>query len=1251
MKLLESESIKYVYIGPDNHVHIFVPVINGTDIGTDDGPLASRVLRSCLGSQIDDDTNDSEDGDNKIDQSLIAQLQHYKKVLEHDIKFLSDRDRIKANKKERLRQVKKYIIAVEKLQKLYGYGSPFRYKNYPQSVSNLINQRSNLYTMILRPNQLNTTADFKNPVFSVDRSGKQIFYNILRETYKDLKVKHKETPRRILEKRVINRLEEEKCDDNDFEKYQKILQEEARELFHIEIDFPLKGRAAQAYIDNITHAEAKSPREPLGRNRYIKAMIDWCLNEPITPRLPVMAQKNYQSPFYMEDNDQQIEELTSIRTQFFLGIINIYCYAYNLSEKNFGRILDRNENLSIEIATRIKHALENGHDVEKIIFEIINNNAKTFSLMRPLNSSEIDKIKNIFSKYYDSIKKSQYYDYFTILCADKPGKFVTYQGCICVNLADLIKQELSILKDVDREYIVTTANLSDKLERFLPNTSEGSLTIYDIRLQDLEPKRLHEIVLASVSEGYVETLRRCKELGVDLKFKDENGNTLIHYAAQNTIDPKAVINFLQTEVGLDFFERNKNQCTALHYLAQRGCTKFFSVILSHLDDKDNKGYTPAHYAAENGHDDIISILPKSTLVNGDIGLAQVAAAKGHINVLIALRAKGIDLNPKDVGLKFKGAFSAALDFNQWDTVYFLVATEEDEKKKWNFFRKLLVRGGPYYQRRFLDSKWCSSLTIKQIIKIGLLRKELAYQHMWIIPNIGSLISIIADLNKEMIISLLSILGRNWLQSNIKTIYELNQILKVIKSMSVKKSLENLLGKQFIFSMLKDAALNNDLDSIKTYQENLKNLNEYRNETGGSLAHDITKNKIGACIILYIDVAVSIHDLRLYMMSNNLSAMYIVTPDKAFYVELATDEFIAIVRSQLMEAKKDIEFGEPLSDEQLDMIFQKTKHRYVTPKRMIEYLCVTYGGINIYHKDQSGNNFMHYAVTNLDLTISLMSILPTNVFFQMNEDTRRRPIDLLIKDSDTIETMEKCLMILKYIKAHHGHIDISEEDKGLAVFQHAIGRAVKLNRYKLVCFLLMNVRKKDVRWELFSKIILFFFNKELNNQADIFLNTLELHNINKLIKYSLEEEVEPDTETSHVMNALLQYAAKYDLVGESIKRLVSHRSMFTLDAGKKAVNIAAKIGNSNAVYFLLNRFGTAIITNNSPSPIEIANKNGHRELAKSMLLTLEQEKKSKQKLPDRAKRYLEPNPRFFSAYEEEDDPGQSRKIEIRAHSKK
>ena len=113
----EPESADYIFIDPDNHVHVLVPLVGGHTISTDNTCKTNAELKTFLGI---DDIDEHGQAVQQTKPSVLTILKKYREALEYDIALLQHEDDdndILSLKVSRLEQINAYIAAVEKLLK------------------------------------------------------------------------------------------------------------------------------------------------------------------------------------------------------------------------------------------------------------------------------------------------------------------------------------------------------------------------------------------------------------------------------------------------------------------------------------------------------------------------------------------------------------------------------------------------------------------------------------------------------------------------------------------------------------------------------------------------------------------------------------------------------------------------------------------------------------------------------------------------------------------------------------------------------------------------------------------------------------------------------------------------------------------------------------------------------------------------------------------------------------------------------
>jgi hypothetical protein len=234
MKLSEPTSSRYLYVNPkNNHVHVLMPLVSGMDIGLDNTCKSALALQEFFGKNSDHPSEN---------QGVLQALNNYKEALMSDLRDLStsgDYAELIRQKIDRLKQVERYINALSTIQTspLFA-GLTTGLPDYPQPVKSLLEKPSNLYHMVLRPEKLDDDRWLHsvNPVFSVQRTGTQSLYHALHDAYATLTPVPPGGARERLIKKVLCSPEAQ-AKPVDFEGLQRVLNQQTKALFGIDIDF------------------------------------------------------------------------------------------------------------------------------------------------------------------------------------------------------------------------------------------------------------------------------------------------------------------------------------------------------------------------------------------------------------------------------------------------------------------------------------------------------------------------------------------------------------------------------------------------------------------------------------------------------------------------------------------------------------------------------------------------------------------------------------------------------------------------------------------------------------------------------------------------------------------------------------------------------------------------------------------------------------------------------------------------------
>ena len=430
--LTEPTAPRYIYINPStNRVHLMLPVVSGTGIGLDNTCKAVSSSQEFFGKSSD-----------PKQITALNELIRYKQALEFDLSLLSLDSPLKQPKEERLQQINYYITAIEAMQnhpELNALSGAF--PAYPASLKTVMQaEQSNLYSMHLRPTVQDAHLRSIKPVFSLNRNNdnignpSSILYQTLHNTYKTLTLVPQDARARL----ITAVLASTAAQDNDFEGMKQVLRQKTNEQLGVGVDFTQTNAGqpvTKEFINNeMGFDDTTTPAE------YIAALLGCCA--------PNLFDTVTQSPFYTANTAEEL----SVVTQFFLGTANIYCASHEISAANFGRALDDSADLSAQLAARVMTALQQGLSIEDTLLDGVNAHQYTFRLTEPLALDDMNTIKTTFTERYAEIKGSPHFDEFSVLETNKPGLFVTHQGSICTDFAELSK---SLSLGIDSVYFQT----------------------------------------------------------------------------------------------------------------------------------------------------------------------------------------------------------------------------------------------------------------------------------------------------------------------------------------------------------------------------------------------------------------------------------------------------------------------------------------------------------------------------------------------------------------------------------------------------------------------------------------------------------------------------------------------------------------------------------------------------------------------------------------------------------------------------
>jgi hypothetical protein len=424
LRLSEKANPRYLHINPDtNIVELIVPISSGFDIALDNTCQTLYALQEFFGKCHNSD---------QLQNSARHELLRYRYQLQADIRLMADGED-KRLKMDRLSQVEEYIHLLQQLEAHPDIGALTDvYPGYPASVKSLINKRtSNIYGMLLRPTMLDNALHGQNYVFTMDRaSSSGTLYHALHGI--NLAVM-KSSPNELLRKQVLDKFKGKdypiKQGWAELDVISSALADEYKKVFPGQDvpDFVLSAddRAVYAYDEE----------SEIGKEEELHSIVDAL----IATRCGQVGSAN--SVFSSLTMPLDKEKL-SLMVQAFLGTVNIYAKARNLTQVNFGSVLDRDNPLAQSLASAVQKALEEGESVEQAIVAVIGRNLHKFGLTTNLDGEQIKEVIKRFTYQYELIKGSPHFDEFMVLEPEfaSQGGFYTHQNGMGFSLAALIEQ-------------------------------------------------------------------------------------------------------------------------------------------------------------------------------------------------------------------------------------------------------------------------------------------------------------------------------------------------------------------------------------------------------------------------------------------------------------------------------------------------------------------------------------------------------------------------------------------------------------------------------------------------------------------------------------------------------------------------------------------------------------------------------------------------------------------------------------------
>ena len=554
--LSEPRKFRYIHINPaTNHVHLLIPFIAGLDVSTDNTCKSNLELKAFF------------------EGGAFNELEAHKSTLEFHLSLLEESSPHYSRKKERLDQINMYLEAIVGMR-----------DRYNTVVNSFLRKPSNLYSIQLRPRTQDPYSRVVNPVFTINRNNNtqgiplSPLYNKMHELFPSIILGKAGSREQLIDKvyHALPQNPEIMVTDEFFKTIQSVL----ATTYGVPDDFfkkRLYSNREEQTVDKASIDILMGFGEDTTAHEYIEALLGLC-----APSLQSTLQG---SPFYLESsaNPSEKAERLSMLTQFYLGVLNVYCHEKGISFQNFGVILDRSPKFSHEFVNNVARALTSGEDVEASIVEFFNSYTYAFGLSNPLTKNDIDAISQKFETTYRTVtatKENPHMDDFMFLDTEAQGEhdiFITHNGLICTDASNIIPttpQNKAYLKIIRHE---------SRLHRNIVTLQDEPIVNIDIAPEALMDK-LIDVQWTRLPKEVVDACRahpdfKVRELLDDVaKGKQDAAQTILCSSEDKQT-------LLRTPGKFTDYSGRTFHCTAYEYAYWAKDTHMQRMLESHMDNE------------------------------------------------------------------------------------------------------------------------------------------------------------------------------------------------------------------------------------------------------------------------------------------------------------------------------------------------------------------------------------------------------------------------------------------------------------------------------------------------------------------------------------------------------------------------------------------------------------------------------------------------------------------------------------------
>ena len=489
-RLNEKSSYPFIFVDPQNGVHLLHPITGGDLIGTDNTCKTAYEAKTFWGKKHNSQTTKD---------SALHSLQAMHRDLEADIAWLTDlggQRGIITEKNQRLAQVRHYIQRIQHWQSNQDIMQLQQaYPLLPTAVLRELGSAGNAHAMLLRPRTQDSYTRLGRYHFSVERVGDSALHSALATAIAQAtllnthSLSNAPNPN-VAERELIEAVTRSRpggvSDDTSTTAFISAMEAWFNREFGKQVSLTKDNGGHEINHEYLTDAlgidEESTPEEIvtsiLDANRF-----DWASFGAV----------NY---FYKcRANPDKL----NILTQFFMATVNFYCLDHNKTRQNFGALLDQNADFSRGLAQCVTRGISRGEDAGALLLGYVNDQHQRFGMNNRLGEADLGAIQRLFHARWIIIESSDHFDEFITLDPTQPGGLFNHQGRMCISFdafdgqhqkANLLKRAASRNRSAElpHQNTSTRCRLQVKPNVLLAWANEGKVNqVVTLLLSEVNP--------------------------------------------------------------------------------------------------------------------------------------------------------------------------------------------------------------------------------------------------------------------------------------------------------------------------------------------------------------------------------------------------------------------------------------------------------------------------------------------------------------------------------------------------------------------------------------------------------------------------------------------------------------------------------------------------------------------------------------------------------------------------------------------